>query len=132
MSGMGSGVTPQKRAMARAVWGSWARARVGARLRCFDSARAVRPEWVATTRRAAFKRREIKLAASTTLSVIGWTRPARATSSSPRPADAAGQRRRASSRPTRSRALPVRTRENISVSASLAIRLIIATASTGY
>ena len=48
-------MTPQNRAMARAVWRSPARAKVGARLRCFDRAKAVRPEWVSTTNRAAFE-----------------------------------------------------------------------------
>ena len=53
MSGRGSGVTPQKKAIARAVWASLATARVGAELRCLESTRAVRPEDVATNSSAA-------------------------------------------------------------------------------
>ena len=117
--------------MARAVWASWARASVGEGFRCFESASAVRPEWVATTRSATFRRREIMLAASTTLSVIGRTRPARETDALPfdpyqRPAATVGEGARDEW------CDPSPPSANSSDSASAAIWLMMETASTGY
>src|SRR5262249_32122648 len=108
-SGATIGVTPQYNARARAVARESVRARVGVACRCLETARAVAPEWVATTRRAAPSLRQATLAASTIASVVGWIQSWRV--------EGPGSNRTVD--------------EARSASASATIRLMVRTASTG-
>ena len=97
-----------------------ASANVGGAYRCFDRAKAVRPEWVATTTSVAPRRWLTVFTASTSASVIGRTQPADNGSSAG--AGAGGS----STTPT-----PASVPSSMA-SASAQMRLIIATVSTGY
>ena len=92
----------------------------------------MRPDVVATTSRAAFKRRDIKLAASTTLSVIGWTRPARATPAMFRRGRGGGHRRAVQLATDQVQARRCEIQKTTMSRPQPAIRLIMVTDSTGY